>query len=167
MFHFPLGLLEVIASQGSWIAAPVVDRGSQSRSGESLPSCGVVNSDNANAHNMDGYSSGSQDIGEFDLHAYVDWELNQSSEARIAEYIRSNPTAAARVLAYRRQNFAFCLLFDADESRRSNAVDLNLGRSAASLNRALGARIVLYIASAVLLAFIVACFGAWLSAYRL
>jgi len=114
---------------------------------------------------MDDYSGGPDDISEFGLHAYVDGELDLSSQERMAEYLRSSPAAAARVEAYRWQNLAICLLFNADELRHQKLADAHAGRGTSPLNRARRARALIHVACAVLLAFVVACFGAWLSAY--
>ncbi|MBL8397985.1 MAG: anti-sigma factor [Candidatus Accumulibacter sp.] len=51
-------------------------------------------------------------ITDADLHAYVDGELPVDRQAQVADWLSTQPTAAARVLAYRAQKQALRDLFD-------------------------------------------------------
>lgn len=56
--------------------------------------------------------SGEPSSDEFDLHAYVDGQLDPGRRARFEERLRADPDVAARVEAYRRQNELLRALYD-------------------------------------------------------
>ena len=73
-------------------------------------------------------------IGDDDLHAYVDGQLETSRHSAVEQYLRENPTAAVRVAAYQAQRQAIRSAFAARAADAMPA-SLSLARIIAQRNR--------------------------------